>query len=82
MENTDNYEYAIHDKNGMPIEISKNFDSKISGYAFDIIHKSKAILEPTNSINSIEIFYENAVVLMKDNCLTNLNITMIIDKNK
>jgi hypothetical protein len=82
MDDIQEHDFAIHDNNGIPIEMSKHFNTGISGYAFDIIQKSRSILDSKDKINSIEIFYENAVVLIKDNVSTKLNMTMIIDKTK
>ena len=78
-------EQAIFDKNVMTIEQTENFNPKISGYLTDIVQKSREILNSQDTLNSIELFYENQVIILKDNCSTNLHMAMIVEnssKNK
>jgi hypothetical protein len=75
-------EYAIFDQNGMTIEKSENFNNKISGHLTDIVQKSREILNSQDTLNSIEIFFEKQVILLKDNCSTNLHMALIVENNK
>jgi len=75
-------EYAIFDKNGMTIEKSENFDNKISGHLTDIVQKSREVLNSKDTINSIEIFFEKKVIMLKDNCSTNLHMAQIVENSK
>ncbi len=68
--------------NGMIIEKSDDFQNNISGYILDISQKARDILEDKNGMNSIELFFDNKVVLIKDNCWTGLNMTMIVDNKE
>jgi hypothetical protein len=78
MDNKDQ-EYVIMDNNGMIIEKSENFNKNITGYVTDVIQKSRSILNTNDTLNSVEIFFENQVFLIKDNCSTNLNITSLVE---
>jgi len=80
--NSHEEQYAIMDVSGMVIEKSKNFDSGISGYVTDIIQKSRSVLNSKESINSIEIFFENNILMIKDDSSTNLNICSIVSEEK
>jgi hypothetical protein len=84
MENKNHKEhpYAVIDKNGMLIESSEDCNKEVSGYLFDCIQKSRTVLNSEDSINSVEIFFDNYVILMKDNCSTNLSMAMIVDNKK
>jgi hypothetical protein len=75
-------EYLIMNENGMIVEKSTNFNQGTAGYITDIIHKTRSLLNAKDSINSIEIFFENQVFLVKDNCSTNLNITTVLENSK
>jgi hypothetical protein len=79
MDNLKNSEYCLMDNNAMLLEKSNSFDLQITGRILDITQKAKAILG-TDAINFIEIFYENSVILIKDNHVANINMTMIVDK--
>lgn len=82
MENNEQ-EYVIMDKSGMVVEKSNNFNTGISGYLTDIIQKSRSVLKSEDTINSVEIFYDNSLLLIKDNCSANLSMTYLVkDKNK
>ena len=74
-------EQAIFDRNGMIIEQTENFNSNIAGYLSDIVQKSREILNSKDTLNSIELFYENQVIIMKDNCSTNLHMVMIVENS-
>jgi hypothetical protein len=67
------------DNNGMIVEKSNNFNQNVTGYVTDIIHKSRKVLNSKDTLNSIEIFFENQTFLIKDNCSTNLNITTVLE---
>lgn len=75
-------EHAIYDRNGMIMQKTENFNIKIGGYLTDIVQKSREILNSQDTLNSIELFYENEVILVKDNCSTNLHVVMIVENNK
>jgi hypothetical protein len=77
MDNLKNMEYCLMDNNAMPLEKSNSFDLNITGNILDITQRAKNILTPSTGPNSIEIFYESQVVLIKDN--HNLNMTLIAD---
>ena len=81
MEKSDQ-EYVIMDKNGMIIEKTNNFNTNITGYVTDIIQKTRGLLDTKDTLNSIEIFFENKMFLIKDNCSTNLNITTLVENKK
>ena len=77
-------DFVILDKNGMVVEKSANFNknnipNEVTGYMTDIIQKSRELLDNKSTINSIEIFFENQVFVIKDNCSANLNIISILD---
>jgi hypothetical protein len=76
-----NNQYAIMDNSGMVIEKSLGFNKDLCGYATNVINKSRDILKTKDTMNSIEIFFENSIFLLKDDCSTNLTIAMI-DENK
>jgi hypothetical protein len=72
-------EFVIMDNNGMIVEKSNNFNQNTTGYVTDIIQKSRKVLNSKDTVNSIEIFFENQTFLIKDNCSTNLNITTVLE---
>ncbi len=72
-------EFVIMDNNGMIVEKSNNFNQNATGYVTDIIQKSRKVLNSKDTLNSIEIFFENQTFLIKDNCSTNLNITTVLE---
>lgn len=72
-------EFVIMDNNGMIVEKSNNFNQNATGYVTDIIQKSRKVLNSKDTVNSIEIFFENQTFLIKDNCSTNLNITTVLE---
>jgi hypothetical protein len=82
MESNIGSEYAVMDNNGFMIEKSNNFNTHISGYAFDIVQKARKILKNDNSYNNIEIIFENQTILLKDDCSSNLNMCMIVSEEK
>ncbi len=71
-------EYLIMDNKGMVIEKTDNINQGISGFLSDIINKTRSVLKSSDSVNSIEIFYENQTLMTKDNCSNNLNITTLV----
>jgi hypothetical protein len=75
-------EYAVFDKNGLAIEKSQNFAKGLSGYVTDIVDKSRSLLKSEDSTNTVEIFFEKKVLIIKDNPSTNLHMAMIVDNNK
>ena len=79
MDNMYKHKQCILDNKGMIIESSEDFPKSISGYLVDITNKARNILSVKDKINSIEIFLDNSTILIKDNCSTNINMTMIID---
>jgi hypothetical protein len=74
-----NSEYCIMDNNGMVLEKSDVFDTKISGHVLDLTHRASSLLDSTNNVNSIEIVFDNSVILIKDKVAENINMTMIVD---
>ena len=72
-------EYVIMDNNGMIVERSNNFNQNVTGYVTDIIQKARNVLNKKDTLNSVEIFFENQTFLIKDNCSTNLNITTVLE---
>ena len=72
-------EYVIMDNNGMIVERSNNFNQNVTGYVTDIIQKARNVLNTKDTLNSVEIFFENQTFLIKDNCSTNLNITTVLE---
>jgi hypothetical protein len=84
MENSEQ-EYIIMDDFGMVIEKSMNFNRALPGYLTDIIKKSRGILnadEKDGKINSIEVFFDNSIILIKDDIPNNLNISTLIKQSK
>jgi hypothetical protein len=73
------HEYVIMDNNGMIVEKSNNFNQNVTGYVTDIIQKARNVLNTKDTLNSVEIFFENQTFLIKDNCSTNLNITTVLE---
>ena len=71
-------DYLIMDNQGMVIEKTERMNQNISGYLSDIINRTRSVLKNSDSVNSIEIFYENQTFITKDNCSNNLNITTIV----
>jgi hypothetical protein len=83
VDNMKNNDYCIMDNNGMILEKSEKFNTQISGYLLDIKQKATSILgSNADAVNSVEIFFENSVVLIKDNSGTNINMTMIVDNKE
>lgn len=74
----DGNNYCISDKNGFVIEQTKDFKIS-SGYITDIVNNAKKIMNPNSNVNSIDIFFEDYTILIKDNSSTNLNMTMIVE---
>ena len=72
-------DYVIMDNNGMIVERSNNFNQNVTGYVTDIIQKARNVLNKKDTLNSVEIFFENQTFLIKDNCSTNLNITTVLE---
>ncbi len=75
-------DYAVMDNNGFMIEKSKNFNTSISGYAFDIVQKARKILNNDTTYNNVEIIFENQTILLKDDCSSKLNMCMIVSEEK
>ncbi len=71
-------EYLVMDDKGMIIEKTDNLNPNISAYITDIINKTRSVLKDRDSVNSIEIFFENQTVMVKDNSSNNLNITTVV----
>lgn len=67
------------DSNGMIIEKTNNFETCVCGYITDICHKVRDLLADKDSLNSVEIFFENKVLLIKDDVANGVNISMIVD---
>lgn len=78
----ENSQYVIMDKSGMIIENSEEFNNNLCGYVTDIIQKNRNIMGTNTTTNSVEIFFENQLFLIKDNVNNNLNMSMIIDHKK
>lgn len=76
---TENSNYCISDKNGFVIEKSESFNTSDNGYATDIAHNVRRIVNSNSTVNTIDIFFENSTVVIKDNSSTNLHMTMIIE---
>lgn len=76
-----NQPYCIMNSNGYVIERSDNFINSINGQLSDIVQKSKKIL-PNDNINTVEIFFENKTILIKDSLANDLNISMIVNNEK
>jgi hypothetical protein len=74
-----NNEYCLMDNNGMTLEKSTSFDLQLSGRLLDIAQKTRAILGSDSAVNSIDIIFENSIVLIKDNQTAGVNMTMIVD---
>jgi hypothetical protein len=74
-----NNEDCLMDNNGMTLEKSTSFDLQLSGRLLDIAQKSRTILGSDSVVNSIDIFFENSIVLIKDNQTAGVNMTMIVD---
>ncbi len=70
---------CVMDSNGMIIEKSDSFQTNISGYILDISQKARDVLESKDGVNSIELFFDNKVILIKDNCVTGINMSMIVE---
>jgi hypothetical protein len=73
--------YCIMNTHGFVIEKSDSFNTSINGQINDIVQKSRKILN-TDSIKSIEIFFDQKTVMIKDNSATDLNITTIVNSEK
>ena len=71
-------EYVIMDNKGMIVEKTDNISLHTTGYISDLINKTRSVLKGSDSVNSIEIFYENQTFMIKDNCSNNLNITTVL----
>jgi hypothetical protein len=73
-------DYLIMDNQGMVVEKTDNLlvNQNCTGYISDIINKTRSVLKGSDSVNSIEIFYENQTIMIKDNCSNNLNITTLL----
>ncbi len=73
-------DYLIMDNQGMIVENSENsyINPNSTGYISDIINKTRTVLKGSDSVNSIEIFFENQTIMIKDNCSNNLNITTVL----
>ncbi len=82
MDNMTKHKQCVLDNNGMIIESSDDIPKSIAGYLVDITKKARNILSVKDKINSIEIFLDNSTILIKDNCSTNINMTMIIDNKE
>ena len=82
MESNSKENFLVMDDNGFIIEKSKNFNTSISGYAFDILQKSRKILNSDSTIHNIEIIYEKKTILLKDDTSSKLNICMLMNEDK
>ena len=82
MESNSKENFLVMDDNGFIIEKSKNFNTSISGYAFDILQKSRKILNSDSTINNVEIIYEKKTILLKDDTSSKLNVCMLMNEDK
>ena len=82
MESKIENDFVVMDNNGFIVEKSNNFNSTISGYAFDIVQKSRKILSNNITFNNIEIFFENQTIIFKDDCSSKLNMCVIVTDEK
>jgi hypothetical protein len=73
--------YLIMNSKGFVVEQSDTFNKNIYGQISDIVAKSKNILQK-DTVNTIEIVFENKTILIKDNIASDLNITMVVNNEK
>jgi len=77
MEGTDKIKptgQVIFDNHGFAYEKTGNIDNQTLGYMTDIVDKSRKLLNTTDTTNTIEIFFEKTILVIRDNSANSVSM--------
>ena len=78
----DNNNFVCMNSNGMIIDKSNDFVKQNCGYISDIVQKARNILPKNDFVNNIEIFFDKTLMVIQDNNSIDLNMTIVVEKDK
>jgi len=74
--------FVCMNSHGMVIDKSSDFNKQNCGFIADIVQKARKILPTNDYINNIEIFFDKTLMVIQDNTAVDLNMTIVVEKDK
>lgn len=71
--------YIVFDNNGLTLEKKGVLDLQHVGFISNIVRKSRKLLNGSDTMNNIEIFYDDSMLMITDNPSSNLAIAVLAE---
>lgn len=71
--------YIVFDNNGLTLDKKGILDLQHVGFISNIVMKSRKLLQSSDSMNNIEIFYDDSILMITDNPSSNLAVAVLAE---